>query len=210
MFNRIAPLACLAAFALPALAGNTPGIKNFDRVDEHVYRGAQPTPEGFRYLAGIGVRTVIDLRETGARARAEQRLVTQLGMTYLNVPMTGLAAPTETELLKILPVLENSSPHAVYVHCWRGADRTGAVIAAYHIDHDHWENARALRDAKAHNMGFFQIPREEFIKHFRPRIEANKVTDTGGPVATPIAGTSAAIRDSAQPHIAPEGSRSAR
>ena len=32
-------------FHLPA------GIENFDKVDAHVYRGAQPTEEGFRYLA---------------------------------------------------------------------------------------------------------------------------------------------------------------
>ena len=167
--NRIGPVLCLTALgAVCAFAGNAPGIANFDQVDAHVYRGGQPNDEGFRYLASVGVKTVIDLREAGKRATDEQRAVTAAGMTYLNVPMTGLTPPSEAELLKILPVLENASSGPVFVHCWRGADRTGAVIAAYHIDHDHWAAARALRDAKAHKMSFFQFPRENFIKSFHP------------------------------------------
>ena len=62
------------------------------------------------------------------------------------------------------------------------ADRTGAVIAAYHINHDKWENGRALKDAKAHGMSFFQLPRESYIRNFHPRaVEAStaKPTDAG-------------------------------
>jgi protein tyrosine phosphatase (PTP) superfamily phosphohydrolase (DUF442 family) len=166
--KRIGSVVCLVVVgALHALAGSAPGIGNFGQVDAHVYRGAQPTGEGFRYLASIGVKTVIDLRENGSRARAEERAVTESGMTYLNVPMTGFAPPTDAELQKILPLLENSSG-AVFVHCWRGADRTGAVIAAYHIDHDRWDNARALQDADAFKMSRLQIPRRNFIRGFHP------------------------------------------
>src|SRR5208282_3740690 len=109
MLDRIRSFVCLVVTGvLPALAGSAPGIKNFDQVDAHVYRGAQPAEEAFRYLASIGVKTVIDLRESGDRAKAEERIVKQAGMAYLNVPMTDLTPPTETDLLKILPVLENS------------------------------------------------------------------------------------------------------
>jgi protein tyrosine phosphatase (PTP) superfamily phosphohydrolase (DUF442 family) len=181
MSNRIHAFVFVVVLgALPALAGNAPGIKNFDQVDAQVYRGAQPTVEGFRYLARIGVKTVIDLREAGERAKAEERLIRESGMAYLNVPMTKLTPPTEAELLKILPVLENPSDGPVFVHCRRGADRTGAVIAAYHIDHDHWDNARALKDAKAHSMGYFQIPRQNFIRNFRPLTIKAKNAAEGG------------------------------
>ena len=90
MPHRISAFAWLAmAGALPAIAASVPGIKNFDQVDAHVYRGAQPTAEAFSFLAGLGVTTVIDLREAGERAKAEERVVTKLGMAYLNVPMAG-------------------------------------------------------------------------------------------------------------------------
>ena len=160
----------LFALAIPAFADSpAPGIKNFHQVNEHVYRGAQPTGEGFQYLAKIGVKTVIDLREADGRSEAEQGVVTGAGMKYVNVPMTGLTPPTEAEIARILGILEDDSAGAVFVHCKRGADRTGAVIAAYRIDHDHWESTRALSEAKSEGMGFFQSPRESFIRAFQPR-----------------------------------------
>ena len=42
-------------------------MPNFDKVNDFVYRGGQPTAEGFKSLAALGVKTVIDLREIGER-----------------------------------------------------------------------------------------------------------------------------------------------
>lgn len=167
----------LFVLSLPAFAGSrVQGIKNFSQVDAHVYRGAQPTAEGFAYLAKIGVKTVVDLREPGGRSLAEERVVTADGMQYVNVPMTGLTPPTEAEITKILGLLEDDTPGPVFLHCMRGADRTGAVIAAYRIEHDHWDNARALSEAKSLGMSFFQLPRQHYILTFQPRrLEAKAV-----------------------------------
>jgi protein tyrosine phosphatase (PTP) superfamily phosphohydrolase (DUF442 family) len=158
----------ILALGLPLFAASVPGINNFDRVDAHVYRGGQPNEAGYQYLANHGVKTVVDLREAGPRAEAEERAVTHAGMKYVSVPMTGLTPPTASEITKLLAILESPSTGAAFVHCKRGADRTGVVIAAYHIDHDGWDNARALKDAKAHHMSFFQFPRQNYIRNFRP------------------------------------------
>ncbi len=163
--------ALLFVLVLPAFAA-TPvqGIKNFHQVNEHVYRGGQPTEEGFAALSKLGVKTVIDLRETDERAKWEEAAVTASGMKYVNVPMTGLIPPSDAEITKILGLLEDESAGPVFVHCKRGADRTGAVIAAYRIDHDRWENHRALTEAKDMGMAFFQQPRKEFIRTFQARV----------------------------------------
>ena len=159
----------LLVLALPVFGGSVEGIHNFDKVDEHVYRGAQPTDEGFQYLAKIGVKTVIDLRGAGEGRRNEESVVTAAGMKYINTPMTGLTPPSEAEITKILGMLEDGATGPVFVHCQRGADRTGAVIASYRIEHDGWDNARALKEAMANGMSFFQIPRQSFIRNFQPR-----------------------------------------
>lgn len=194
--NRVSVTALIAS--LPLIAASAPGIKNFDRVDANVYRGGQPDEQGFQYLAKLGVKTIVDLREAGERSKVEQREVTGLGMTYVNVPMTGLTAPSDAQITKILAILEDGSTGPAFVHCRRGADRTGAVLAAYHIDHDHWNNNRALKDAKAHKMSFFQFPREDFIRNFQAssvdaRLDAAK--------ATPTAVTSAAATTLAAPGV---------
>jgi protein tyrosine phosphatase (PTP) superfamily phosphohydrolase (DUF442 family) len=186
--NRL-PIAVLV-LGLPVFAGSAPGIKNFDQVDSYVYRGGQPTDEGFQYLAKLGVKTIVDLRETGDRSNAEKRAVTGAGMKYVNVPMTGLTAPTDAEITRILAMLEDNATGPVFVHCLRGADRTGAVIAAYHISHDKWDNARALKDAKAHSMSFFQLPRQNYIQNFRPRTTLD--AKAASPSDAAVAGTTAA------------------
>jgi protein tyrosine phosphatase (PTP) superfamily phosphohydrolase (DUF442 family) len=173
---------------LPAFAGSVAGIHNFYQVNEHVYRGAQPTDDGIRYLAKLGVKTVIDLREADGRARAEEQTVRAAGMQYVNVPMTGLTAPTAAETSKILGLLQNSNAGPVFVHCKRGADRTGAVIAAYRIEHDRWDNARALKEAMSQGMSFFQLPRQNYIRKYQPRtIEASSgaAANASGLDATP-------------------------
>lgn len=179
----------LPALALPALAGSSPqGIKNFFQVDQNVYRGAQPTEDGIKYLAQIGVKTVIDLRSADERSESEESMVTAAGMRYVNVPMTGLTAPTDAEISRILGILEGNhsggDQGAVFVHCKRGADRTGVVIASYRIDHDGWDNAHALSEAKALGMSFFQFPRMSYIRDFRPRTLDAKTGAAGNAAAS--------------------------
>jgi protein tyrosine phosphatase (PTP) superfamily phosphohydrolase (DUF442 family) len=186
-------LYALLIVSLPVLAGTAPGIKNFDQVDSHVYRGGQPSNEGIQYLAKLGIRTIVNLREADGQAQAEGQVVTAAGMKYINVPMSGLTAPTADQITKVLDLLEDNKSGPVFVHCMRGADRTGAVIAAYHIDHDNWDNARALKDAKAHKMSVFQLPRQRYILSFRPRVVDAKtsvpadVTKTSVPADATVA-----------------------
>jgi len=172
-------------FGLPGFAGSACGIRNFDQVDPLVYRGGQPTDDGLRCLARLGVKTIIDLRKHDQRAKAEEHMVTSAGMKYVNVPMSGLEPPTDAQIAQILVTLENGAAGPVFVHCRRGADRTGVVIAAYHIDHEQWGNALALSDAEAHGMGLFQLPRKAYIKNFRPAKNAPHSIDPtpAGPMA---------------------------
>ena len=68
------------ALAFPVFADSpAPGIGNFHQVDARIYRGAQPTEQGFQYLAKVGVKTVIDLRESDGRARKKNRWLPRPG-----------------------------------------------------------------------------------------------------------------------------------
>jgi len=138
------------------------------------------------------VKTVIDLREADELAKAEEGMVTAAGMKFVNVPMTGLVHPTEAEINRILAILEDETSGPVFVHCKRGADRTGAVIGAYRIDHDHWDGEQALKEAKSMGMGSFQAPRRNYIRNFQARpVEAA--------VAAPAASSEAVAADSTRP-----------
>lgn len=141
---------------------NPPGVHNFHYVDDHVYRGAQPTVRGFKNLAKLGVRTVIDLRG----GVSEQKIVEADGMHYVHVPMAGLSAPSDQQIATIFAILNDPSAWPVFVHCKRGADRTGTVVACYRIAHDHWDNQKALTEAKMDGMSWIERAMQHYVLQF--------------------------------------------
>lgn len=150
-----------------------PGVHNFWKINDQVYRGAQPTDAGFKSLAKLGIRTIVDLRLDGEHSQAEeQRLVESAGMKYVSVPMQGMATPENRDVLRVLAILENPEAGPVFVHCRRGADRTGALIACYRIGHDGWENKQALSEARHLGMSWYQIALQHYVLGYQatPRV----------------------------------------
>jgi tyrosine-protein phosphatase SIW14 len=168
----IAGLLLAATVPFAATGANVfEGIGNFQKVNDHVYRGAQPTEHGFLNLAKLGVRTVIDLQESGdARALGEAKSVKAAGMQYISVPMRGMETPSNASVTKVLSLLEDTATGPVFVHCHRGADRTGGVIACYRIEHDHWTNDHALAEAKSLGMSWYQQAIQRYVRNYQPRI----------------------------------------
>ena len=160
----VAGLVCLPACAAEA---NLAGLPNFHQVNEHIYRGGWPAPEGWTSLAKLGVKTVVDLRhETTQSAEMERRAVEAAGIRYVLVPLSGLAAPSPRDISKLLDLLDSEANWPVFVHCQRGSDRTGTVIACYRIAHDHWDNRKALAEAQSFGMSRAEIAMRHFILHF--------------------------------------------
>src|ERR1700687_5819994 len=90
--RRAAIFSLAATLSLaPAWAGpQNDNLPNFQKVNDRVYRGAQPTDSGFQDLAQLGIKTVVDLRDIGEHSQAdEQKIVTGLGMRYVSIPMHG-------------------------------------------------------------------------------------------------------------------------
>jgi tyrosine-protein phosphatase SIW14 len=168
----------LLAFALDfarlqgASIGDLPGVGNFHQVDEHVYRGAQPKAQGFTGLAKLGIKTVLDLRGE----KSEQSAVESAGMHYVRLPWSGYKAPAESQIATVLSLLNDTSAWPVFVHCRRGADRTGTAIACYRIEHDHWSNQQALAEAKTFGMSSMEKAMQHFILLFTPTIRATLAT----------------------------------
>jgi protein tyrosine/serine phosphatase len=149
------------------------GVPNFHQVDEHVYRGAQPYGQGYAGLAKIGIKTVIDLRGEGSEGNAVQRA----GMRYVRLPWSGYKAPADSQITAVLSLLNDNAAWPVFVHCRRGADRTGTAIACYRIEHDHWTNQQALAEARTFGMSSMEIAMQRFILRFAaPGVASNAAT----------------------------------
>jgi len=150
-------------------AGEQPqALNNFQEVSASLCRGAQPSDEGFRELAKLGVLTVLDLRGSGGRSSREAAEVRSLGMNYVSIPLDGFLAPTPEQVSKLFAVLNDQSAGKIFVHCRRGADRTGTVLAMYRIEHDHWTNQKALDEAKTMKMAAAERLMQKFVLGFKP------------------------------------------
>jgi protein tyrosine phosphatase (PTP) superfamily phosphohydrolase (DUF442 family) len=180
LFNGLLSVSLAAAGLLAAPIPDVPGVPNFHQVDEHIYRGAQPHSQGFVGLAKIGIKTVIDLRGE----RSEESAVQSAGMRYVRLPWNGYAAPSDSQITAVLSLLNDGAAWPVFVHCRRGADRTGTAIACYRIAHDHWTNQQALAEAKTFGMSSLEVAMQRYILHFSAL--APKPTDALAPPASPI------------------------
>ena len=165
---RLVPLALCLCF-WTASASDLAAVKhvpNFDKVNDHIYRSGQPSAVGLEELGAFGIKQVIDLREPGASEKAEGAKLSKLGVKYFNVPFPPFSAPTQEQVGSVLAMLMDSDSGTILVHCRRGKDRTGTVIACYRIQHDGWTNQRALQEAKAHGMSSLERGMRSFVLHF--------------------------------------------
>ncbi len=143
-------------------------LRNFAEVNDHLYRGGVPSNLGLDELAAMHVSTIIDLREPGEGTSFEEQAVKMLGMKYVNVPMRPFSAPSQEQIERVLSLLLHNDAGPIFVHCRRGKDRTGIVIACYRMEHDHWDKRTALAEARTHGMSFTERGMRTFILDFKP------------------------------------------
>lgn len=154
------PLQSRAAAPMPN------GIPNFHQVTERLYRGGQPADGAWKDLSKLGVMTVVDLRRPGEHSTsAESIAVVAAGMRYVNFPIDGFETPTSTQIASVLPLLDG--PESVFVHCKKGRDRTGTVIAAYRISRQRWENQKALSEAENRGLAWWNRGMRRFLAGYR-------------------------------------------
>ncbi|MBI3802278.1 MAG: dual specificity protein phosphatase family protein [Nitrospirae bacterium] len=139
------------------------GVENFGKVTPLLWRGEQPTKEGFRHLEAAGVKTVISLREF----HDDLPLLKGTKLKYLRIPMDPWR-PEEEELIQFLKAvdaaLKDPDGAPVFVHCSLGRDRTGYSIASYRMVFEHWAAEDAIHEMFdfRFNAIFFYNPR--FLK----------------------------------------------
>jgi tyrosine-protein phosphatase SIW14 len=153
-------------------------IFNFGKINANYYRGSQPSGQDVAGLAGLGVKTVIDLRNDEDGDAAESKLVEKAGMKYVSIPMTTHEVPSADKLAKFLKLVNDPASQPVYVHCVEGRHRTGVMTAVYRMTGDGWTSTQAFQEMKDYRFGADFLHREfkKFVFAFQP---------TPAPVVTP-------------------------
>jgi uncharacterized protein (TIGR01244 family) len=127
-------------------------IPQFHKVNENLYRGGQPTEEGFKKIKSLGIKTVISLRGENEELHQEKVLINALGMNFFHIPLSVYRRPTDTEVLQFLEIILTKENQPVFIHCESGRDRTGALIALYRVVVDGWSIKTAYTEAKKYGF----------------------------------------------------------
>jgi len=135
-----------------AVRFDLPGCSNLHKVSDSLYRGAQPTREGFENLKKLGIKTVINLRGH----HSDEDLLAGTGLDYKPIPMDTWEV-TPDKVLAFLRIAADPNAAPVFVHCQHGSDRTGIMVAAYRTIIQEWNRDRAIREMTHGGFGFHPL-----------------------------------------------------
>ena len=168
--NRLSGAACAVAILVSIGAAQTglsyKELPNFHKVSDKLYRGAQPLNGAAKKLAELGVKTIINLRGEDDLSRVEQKEVETAGLRYFSVGMPGLSAPSDEQVTQVMAIINNPENQPVFIHCKRGADRTGTIAAIYRISNEGWTAERAIAEARLHGMSWAEFGMRSYISDY--------------------------------------------
>ena len=127
------------------------GLSNVGKLSQKIYRGAQPTEDGYKTLKDMGIKTVINLRTT----KHERSMVESNGMKSIEIPMNTFSSVNDANIKKAIDIIKDPNNQPVYVHCRQGKDRTGVVMAIYRMEADGWPKKDAI--AEMESFGFNDV-----------------------------------------------------
>jgi protein tyrosine/serine phosphatase len=162
-------------------------FRNFSVVKPGVlYRSGQMSVAGLeRVIHDHGIRTVITLRDADVEGEKppdwrEEAYCREQHIQYIRIrprmwssPVGG-PVPAETGVKRFVAAMDDPANYPVLVHCMAGIHRTGACVAIYRMEFDHWDNAAALDELRA--GGYRNLDDEwdvlGYLEHYRPRWKA--------------------------------------
>ncbi|HST31376.1 MAG TPA: protein-tyrosine phosphatase family protein [Chthoniobacterales bacterium] len=148
------------------------GLRDFGKITDHIWRGAEPTADGYRNLVQLGhVKSFLSLRRGENRDEVNLKLAKIGGAKCYQVSMKewdpgqGSLRQLALALKTLKDLSDNPQTRPVYVHCKSGENRTGFVIATYRMVYQGWTPEEAVREMRVY--GFYRIfARDEwFLKN---------------------------------------------
>jgi tyrosine-protein phosphatase SIW14 len=126
------------------------GFHNLYKIDTNLYRSEQPNKRGMLLLNSIGVKTVINFRQS----QTDNRKSKQTDLDLVNIPLNAAAISYEN-IVTSMRVIKNSKK-PILLHCKYGSDRTGCMVAVYRMAISGWTKEQAINELRYKGFGYHE------------------------------------------------------
>lgn len=123
-------------------------IPRFRQITESFYCGGQPSDASMELLRELGIKTIVSFRNDKKIIKEEREIAESLGLNYISMPWSSYDMPKQEYVDRFLNLVTDDSYSPVFVHCKKGKDRTGVMLACYRIREEGWSTEKALRELK--------------------------------------------------------------
>lgn len=152
----------------------TAGIPNLCNVTPSIWRGGQPEAYGWEFLKSQGVTNVIKLNTF---KEGDDGPALAHGMSLLYLPITTAEQTVGRPERETLDAAVAAIKPGTFIHCRRGEDRTGLVVALWRVRTQAWTKAQAHAEMIA--RGFHPMLRGLMrVWEDEPEHESNRRTKT--------------------------------
>ncbi len=100
----------------------------------------------------MGIKTIVGLRSN----HSDKEILGNSPIAYEAIPMAAWA-PKEADLVRFLQIVTDKNRQPVFVHCQHGADRTGAMCAAYRVVVGGWTKQQAVDEMTQGGFDYHSI-----------------------------------------------------
>ena len=121
-------------------------------MDINLYRSAQPLDGSGEALKTLGIKSVLNLRESDGDVVL--RKTTGIGLKRYPLRTWDI---DDRDIVAVLKIITNPANQPILVHCAHGADRTGLMMASYRMIVQGWTKEAARKEMKEGGYEFHPI-----------------------------------------------------
>jgi protein tyrosine phosphatase (PTP) superfamily phosphohydrolase (DUF442 family) len=144
------------------------------RVNERLYRSAQPRNGGVKRLHELGFNTIINLRGASKRTRTQEAEARTLGLNYFTISLPNWGRPDNSRVARILEIINAPESGRILIHCRSGVDRTGMIVAIHRMKDEGWTSTDALAEAQRNGMRRIQFWMRDYAEDYGDRMQKSK------------------------------------
>jgi tyrosine-protein phosphatase SIW14 len=139
----------------PEVGQEVIGVNNFQVIEQDMYRSGRPSIPEIEMLAqSFNIKTILSVETyllDPEYAKASREAAEDFGIEIVNVPIPPVGHLDKIAARKALEALK-TLPRPILIHCYRGSERTGIVVAAYRMSVHHWTYDQAVKEMDSYGF----------------------------------------------------------